>query len=65
MYRDGTVVDHANMPSPILTGDTTLYFGTWNMLARFLSGSIDDFAIWSRALSPAEVALLSMQPPGG
>ncbi len=65
LYRDGTVVDHANMPSPILAGDTTLYFGTWNMLARFLSGSIDDFAIWSRALSPAEIALLSMQPPGG
>jgi Concanavalin A-like lectin/glucanases superfamily len=65
LYRDGVVVDRANMPSPILTGDTTLYFGTWNMLNRFLAGTIDDFAIWNRALSPAEAALLSMQPPGG
>ena len=65
LYRDGMMVDHAKMPSPILTGDTTLYFGTWNMLNRFLAGTIDDFAIWNRALSPAEAALLSMQPPGG
>jgi hypothetical protein len=65
LYRDGVMVDHAQMPSPILTGDTTLYFGTWNMLNRFLAGTIDDFAIWNRALSPAEAALLSMQPPGG
>jgi Concanavalin A-like lectin/glucanases superfamily len=65
LYRDGVMADHAKMPSPILTGDTTLYFGTWNMLNRFLAGTIDDFAIWSRALSPAEVALLSTQPPGG
>jgi hypothetical protein len=65
LYRDATVVDQAKMPSPILTGDTTLYFGTWNRLSRFLSATIYDFAIWDRALSPAEVALLSMQPAGG
>jgi hypothetical protein len=64
-YRDGTIVSQANMPSPILAGDTTLYFGTWNMLTRFLAATIDDFAVWNRALSPAEAALLSMQPPGG
>lgn len=65
LYRNGAAVDHARMPSPILTGDTTLIFGTWNMLNRFLAGTIDDFAVWNRALSPAEAALLSMQPPGG
>lgn len=51
LYRDGTVVDKAKMPCPILAGDSTLYFGTWNMLQRYLSASIDDFAVWSRALS--------------
>jgi hypothetical protein len=65
LYRDGTAVDKAKMPSPILAGDSTLYFGTWNMLQRYLSASIDDFAVWNRALSPGEVELLSLQPPGG
>jgi hypothetical protein len=41
------------------------YLATWNMLNRFLAGTVDEFAIWNRALSPAEAALLSMQPPGG
>jgi len=41
--------------------------GRWKVLSanRFLAGTIDDFAIWNRALSPAEAALLSMQPPRG
>jgi hypothetical protein len=62
-YRDDRVIDRRPMPMPILPGDPTLYIGRWNMEGRFLTATIDDFAIWSRALTPAEIALLSRQPP--
>jgi len=61
-YRDDTLVDRKAMPMPILPGDSTLYFGRWNMNARLLSATIDDFAIWSRALASREIAALSAQP---
>jgi hypothetical protein len=64
LYRDGVPSDRTSLPAPILPGDSTLYMGTWNMMNRFLTGVIDDFAIWSRALSPDEIALLSRQPVG-
>lgn len=62
LYRDDTLVDRKPMPIPILPGDSTLYFGRWNMNARLLAATIDDFAIWSRALSRDEIAVLSRQP---
>jgi hypothetical protein len=61
-YRDDALVDRKALPMPILPGDSTLYFGRWNMNARLLSATIDDFAIWSRALASREVAALSTQP---
>ena len=48
---------------PILPGDSTLYIGRWNQNVRFLSATVDDFAIWSRALGAAEIAIISRQPP--
>jgi hypothetical protein len=64
LYQDHTVVDHKGLPTPILTGDSTLYMGTWNMGQRFLAATLDDFAIWNRALDDGEIATLSQQPPG-
>ncbi len=64
LYLDDQAVDDAPMPTPILTGDTTLYMGTWNMFNRFLVGDIDDVAIWGRALRPTEIAAISRQSPG-
>jgi hypothetical protein len=64
LYLDDQAVDQSPMPTPILTGDSTLYMGTWNMFNRFLVGDIDDFAIWGRALQPAEIAAISHQSPG-
>ena len=66
LYRDDEVVDRQNLPMPILPGDATLYFGRWNQNGRFLDATIDDFAIWSRALARQEIAVLSAQPaPNG
>jgi hypothetical protein len=64
LYQDDTVVDHKQLPTSILPGDSTLLMGTWNMGDRFLAATVDDFAIWSRALDQGEIATLSEQPPG-
>jgi hypothetical protein len=64
LYQDDRVVDHSSLPTPILMGDSTLYMGTWNMGERFLAATLDDFAIWNRALDDGEIATLSQQPPG-
>ena len=64
LYRDGIPSDQTSLPAPILRGDPTLYMGTWNMHSRFLTGVVDDFAIWSRALDPGEIGVLSRQPVG-
>lgn len=61
-YRDDQVMGRTPMPMPILPGDTTLHFGTWNMGGRELAGDVDDVAIWRRVLQPAEIAALSMRP---
>jgi hypothetical protein len=63
LYQNGTFVDQQNRPSDIVPGDSTLYFGRWNMSGRFLDGDLDDVAIWARALAPAEISALATQPP--
>jgi hypothetical protein len=62
LHRDGVEVDRADMPNTILPGDSTLYFGKWNMNERLFSGLLDDVAIWSRALSPEEIQLITTRP---
>jgi hypothetical protein len=63
LYRDGTVVDQETWPSDVLPGDSTLYFGRWNMGGRLLSGDLDDIAIWARALTAAEITALTIRSP--
>ena len=63
LYHDDTVVSRKGLPTPILTGDSTLYMGTWNMGQRFLAATVDDFAIWNRALDQGEIAIISQQTP--
>ncbi|MES1206881.1 MAG: LamG domain-containing protein [Pseudomonadota bacterium] len=63
LYEGTSVAAEATMPGPIATGDSTLYMGKWEKDARFLAADLDDFAIWSRALTAGEVAILSQQPP--
>lgn len=63
LYQNDVVVERKGLPSPIHPGDSTLYMGRWNMAQRFLAADLDDFAIWSRALSADEIAVLSGQTP--
>lgn len=63
LYRNGTIVHRESRPSDALPGDSTLYFGRWNMAGRLLSADLDDVAIWGRALLEAEIATLTIQSP--
>ncbi len=63
LYQGLRPADRVNLPTAILTGDSTLYMGRWNQGERFLAADVDDFAVWSRALSPAEIVAVSQQSP--
>jgi hypothetical protein len=63
LYRNGTVANEETRPSDILPGDSTLYFGRWNVDGRLLSGDLDDIAVWQRALTAEEIKALTIQPP--
>jgi hypothetical protein len=62
LYQGDMVANRMAMPSSIQPGDPTLYMGRWIQDQRFLAADLDDFAIWSRALTAGEVALVSRQP---
>jgi hypothetical protein len=62
LYVDGAVADQVTRPSDILPGDSTLYFGRWNMGDRLLIGDLDDVAIWARALTSEEITALRQSP---
>jgi len=59
LYHDGVLVDDSELPAPILPGESSLDIGRWSQGARSLSGIIDDYAIWARALSGDEIAALN------
>jgi hypothetical protein len=62
-YIDGKIADAEDSPPPILQGTSTLFMGKWMGAGRLFSGSIDDVAIYRRALSAAEVAEIHTRPP--
>jgi hypothetical protein len=62
-YVDDKLGLSTPLPAPILPGSSTLYMGKWMGPGRLFSGSIDDVAIYNRALSAAEVAELNERPP--
>ena len=63
VYRDGMPCFSRTTEHKILPGSATLTIGSWPSVGRYLTGDVDDIAIWGRALEPAEVALLSSRPP--
>jgi hypothetical protein len=63
LHRNGTVADQETRPSDIVPGDSTMYFGRWNMDGRFLHGDLDDIAVWHRALAAEEIRALTVQSP--
>jgi hypothetical protein len=62
-YVDGKLAQSGTSPGPILPGTSDLFMGKWMGEGRLFSGSIDDVAIYDRALRAAEVAELDARPP--
>jgi hypothetical protein len=63
LYLNGAFTGRETRPSDIVAGDSTLYFGRWNMDGRLLSGDLDDVAIWGRALGAQEISALATRSP--
>ncbi len=64
-YLDGVLQGRVSVLQAISPGVSTLTMGSWaspDKDARFLVGSLDDIAIWSRPLVEAEVATLAQAP---
>jgi hypothetical protein len=61
-YAEGELVESVPSPPPILPGSPTLFMGRWTGTGRPFVGSIDDVAIYGRALSATEVAELNRLP---
>jgi hypothetical protein len=62
-YVDGVARQQVGTTGNILPGEGSLYMGRWpSPQPRPLSGTLDDVAIYSRALVPEEVAQLSRAP---
>ena len=62
-YLDGQLMESHPSPSRILPGTPTLYMGKWMGAGRLFAGSLDDVAVYGRALSAVEVAELHERPP--
>lgn len=62
-YVDGKLEQSGPIPAPIRAGTSALYMGKWLGAGRLFSGSIDDVAIYDRALLAREVEELDMRPP--
>jgi hypothetical protein len=67
---DGTQAEGTiSIASTLTPGDPTLFMGTWRgldvdpTLGGWLSGTIDDVSIFSRALDASEIAALDLAPP--
>jgi hypothetical protein len=62
MYINGVAQEPVPAPTPIGPHQGTLFMGRWPAPGRYLAGTIDDVAIYSRALVPEEVAQLAAAP---
>ena len=55
-YRDGALIQtYAYTNNPTGGSSSLLYIGSNNGASAYIDGKLDEFAIWSRALSPSEV----------
>jgi Concanavalin A-like lectin/glucanases superfamily len=67
LYVNGRRAGPVTTDRAVSQGSSTLYMATWSQQpppapTRFLTGALDDIAIWSRALVPEEVAYLTDHP---
>jgi hypothetical protein len=61
-YSNGVLQGHSTIANPLKPGSPTLYIGRWSESDRQFTGDLDDIAIYSRVLAPAEVVALYQRP---
>jgi hypothetical protein len=64
LYLDGRPEAEAEAPGPTDYVAGTVYLGSYFGESQFFSGSTRDTKIYSRSLTPQEVAAASAEPPG-
>jgi hypothetical protein len=62
MYVNAVQVDQIAVSEAIPRGSSTLDLGRWPSPGRFLTGDLDDVALWSRALVGEEIEQLYRAP---
>jgi hypothetical protein len=63
LYNDAVLRHTMPIPPFPKPGSPTLFFGRWTGPGRPFAGSLDDIAVYSRALSDVEVVELHARPP--
>jgi Concanavalin A-like lectin/glucanases superfamily len=63
LYNDAVLRRTMPVPPSPKPGSPTLFFGKWTGPGRPFAGSLDDIAVYNRALSDVEVAELHERPP--
>jgi hypothetical protein len=63
VYVDGSAQATVAAPNPIAPGELQLHIGHWELDDRYLTGDLDDVAIYERALASDEVLELSRRTP--
>jgi hypothetical protein len=61
-YRNGILQGRSPIANPLKPGSPTLFIGRWSESDRLFTGDLDDIAIYSRALAPAEAVVLYQHP---
>jgi hypothetical protein len=61
-YSNGKFQGRSSIANPLKPGSSTLYIGRWSESDRQFTGDLDDIAIYSRALAPAEAVVLYQHP---
>jgi hypothetical protein len=63
VYVDGDPLGRVPAPNVISPGEPQLYIAHWQGNVRYLTGDLDDVAVYARALVPEEIVELGSQPP--
>ena len=56
LYVNGTQVASVALTGAINANTTALYIGSWNGTTEFFKGTIDEVAVYTTALTAAQVA---------
>ena len=65
LYLNGTQVASAALTGPATVGTNPLFVGSWNGSSEFFNGTIDEAAVYNKALTASQVAAHNTSGRGG